>query len=649
MMRSWTVPLSSWRWASAACGMGMVWWARSRSLPPASRAIVWSRAAGAWPGSAWDSVTPKSAAAGSDKVMTRFGPPARAVASARTPVPAASTTALLTVIPRATASWVAMMPTGPPPPNSSSLSPLRTFSCRSTRAASSAELGSAAASGHDTDCGLAVQVEATAYSAYPPRLSSRAVTGSPAAVPVTPGPAASTVPAASKPSTASGGSGQALRYPARSARSVGLIPAALTLILICPGPGSGSRTAAHVSTSGGPYPVITTALGIAVPSLSGRGLGMAADGHVSVVVTHCVLLARSRRAAPAGPYRPEYGRAVVRSAGTVMTAGAGPALMAAPARPSRISAPHGGEDGGDDQHAAGAFGVVDDPAGRRSGGQGTLQRGDEQGQASLDAGRHRPRHPALRGHRHRPVAQAPDSHHRDNQRARAGDRREQQGATGDQKARAHQRGPQVSAYGDAGGEVGGRAGEAKPEQHQRDRAGTQAGPGVQQRPDVGVGGKVGEEDRTRGDQADPRDRQRDHRQQRPGPDPAAGAQPRHRGQLGRHRHHREDSRDRERGPPRGQRADQRPRRQAGHRREEDPRADHRHRGAPGPLADQGDRGAGPEHPEPAHAYTKHGAGCEHHPDVRREAGDHVGDQDQRAQGDQQPAPLQPGRAKDRKS
>ena len=44
------------------------------------------------------------------------------------------------------------------------------------------------------------------------------------------------------------------------------MPAALTLILICPSPGSGSGTWAHFSTSGGPYPVITTALGMAVAS-----------------------------------------------------------------------------------------------------------------------------------------------------------------------------------------------------------------------------------------------------------------------------------------------------------------------------------------------------------------------------------------------
>src|SRR4249919_1076633 len=44
------------------------------------------------------------------------------------------------------------------------------------------------------------------------------------------------------------------------------MPAALTLILICPWPGSASGTPAHFSTSGGPYLVITTALGMAAPS-----------------------------------------------------------------------------------------------------------------------------------------------------------------------------------------------------------------------------------------------------------------------------------------------------------------------------------------------------------------------------------------------
>ena len=58
-----------------------------------------------------------------------------------------------------------MMPTDPPPPNSSSVSPLAAFSCRSTPTAASAELGSAPASSHDTDSGLPAQAGATAYSA----------------------------------------------------------------------------------------------------------------------------------------------------------------------------------------------------------------------------------------------------------------------------------------------------------------------------------------------------------------------------------------------------------------------------------------------------------------------------------------------------
>jgi hypothetical protein len=58
-----------------------------------------------------------------------------------------------------------MMPTDPPPPNSSSVSPLSTFSCRRTPTAASAELGSAAALIHETVSGLRVQIDATAYSA----------------------------------------------------------------------------------------------------------------------------------------------------------------------------------------------------------------------------------------------------------------------------------------------------------------------------------------------------------------------------------------------------------------------------------------------------------------------------------------------------
>ena len=69
----------------------------------------------------------------------------------RASVSSCSPTALITLTPRATASRVAMMPTDPPPPNSSSVSPLVMFSCRRTPTAASAELGSAAASIHVAD------------------------------------------------------------------------------------------------------------------------------------------------------------------------------------------------------------------------------------------------------------------------------------------------------------------------------------------------------------------------------------------------------------------------------------------------------------------------------------------------------------------
>src|ERR1700686_5748910 len=66
------------------------------------------------------------------------------------------------------------------------------------------------------------------------------------------------------------------------------MPAALTLILICPSPGSRSGTPAHLSTSGGPYPVITTALGIVVPSFL-----VAASGWPRTATSACSLRALS--------------------------------------------------------------------------------------------------------------------------------------------------------------------------------------------------------------------------------------------------------------------------------------------------------------------------------------------------------------------
>ena len=91
--------------------------------------------------------------------------------------------------------------------------------------------------------------------------------------------------------------------------------------------------------------------------------------------------------------------------------------MAAPARPSRPVTRRRRRSQPARARCRSA-GVIDHSAGRRAGGQRALQRGHEQGQASFEVGRHRPGHPALRGHRHRPEAHAPDGHQRDGQRAR---------------------------------------------------------------------------------------------------------------------------------------------------------------------------------------------------------------------------------------
>src|SRR5437868_15066454 len=120
------------------------------------------------------------------------------------------------------------------------------------------------------------------------------------------------------------------------------MPAALTLILICPSPGSRSGTPAHLSTSGGPYPVITTALGIVVPSFL-----VAAPGWPRTVTSAC-----SWCAFPAPPLAGQISEACWRRAD------------------GRAGAAQQG------QRAAGACAVVGDPADRRSCGQGALQQQD---------------------------------------------------------------------------------------------------------------------------------------------------------------------------------------------------------------------------------------------------------------------------------
>src|SRR6266487_5954589 len=135
------------------------------------------------------------------------------------------------------------------------------------------------------------------------------------------------------------------------------MPAALTLILICPSPGSRSGTPAHFSTSGGPYPVITTALGIAVPSflVAASGWPRTATSACSWCALSCstdCALRRGRRF-PA-PLAGQISAACLRRAD------------------GRAGAAQQG------QRAAGACGVVDDPA-DHVGGQHQRAEADQHG------------------------------------------------------------------------------------------------------------------------------------------------------------------------------------------------------------------------------------------------------------------------------
>jgi hypothetical protein len=190
MMRSWTLPLSSWRWASAACRMGMDWCAQAepavgqqgdRLIQGAGSTAgggLGQRDAEVGGGRVRQGDDPLGSAGQGDRVGqdARAGGVEDGVHRAQRADPAGHARAVphrggsqlagerFVVLadradhhdPRATASWVAMTPTDAPPPNSSSVSPLVTFSCRRTPAEASAELGSAAASIHETDSGLRV-------------------------------------------------------------------------------------------------------------------------------------------------------------------------------------------------------------------------------------------------------------------------------------------------------------------------------------------------------------------------------------------------------------------------------------------------------------------------------------------------------------
>ena len=130
------------------------------------------------------------------------------------------------------------------------------------------------------------------------------------------------------------------------------------------------------------------------------------------------------------------------------------ALMAAPARPSRASDPAAATAAASTSAAPVRWRHRSPrrPPSRRPASPAARTR---TGPGLLRGWPASPRPSSSAGHRHRPEAHAPDGHQRDGQRARDRNRREQQRATGDQQARAHQRGPQVPAHGDAGVEVAG--------------------------------------------------------------------------------------------------------------------------------------------------------------------------------------------------
>src|SRR5579864_9645774 len=123
------------------------------------------------------------------------------------------------------------------------------------------------------------------------------------------------------------------------------MPAALTLILICPSPGSRSGTEAHLSTSGGPYPVITTALGIGVPSFL-----VAASGWPRTATSACSWCALSCSSDRAGLWGRRFPAPL---AGQIDGGGLrrGDGRAGAAQQGQRAQ---GGDDGGDDQRAAAA-------------------------------------------------------------------------------------------------------------------------------------------------------------------------------------------------------------------------------------------------------------------------------------------------------
>jgi hypothetical protein len=243
--------------------------------------------------------TPYWAAVKSAIVTTRAGSPAIAMSSGRAP-PAQSKTALtpfgasaltrfsspspyvvgsaprerrkswlrslavpMTAAPRATASWMATVPTPPAAPWISTMSPGRTLSRSRTRVDVSTLPAAPPASSQLQTAGFGAQAASTTKSAFAVRrvIPANPKTSSPTCTPSTPSPISSTTPAASKPVRYGKVTGTNSRYrPLRIAVSPGDNPEAFAAIRISPGPACGSATSATRRTLGGPYSLNSIAL-----------------------------------------------------------------------------------------------------------------------------------------------------------------------------------------------------------------------------------------------------------------------------------------------------------------------------------------------------------------------------------------------------
>ena len=156
-----------------------------------------------------------------------------------------------TVAPARRASWIAIEPTPPDAPATTTVSPGLSATARTAAYAVVPTTNSAPATSHGTPAGLTVRCVASARtnSAWLARSSVQPRTSSPAENPVTPGPVCATTPARSLPWPEGNVAGhRSCSRPRRILSSPGLIPAALTSTSTCPSPGTGRGTSSTLST-----------------------------------------------------------------------------------------------------------------------------------------------------------------------------------------------------------------------------------------------------------------------------------------------------------------------------------------------------------------------------------------------------------------